>query len=261
MNKLILAIQFLTIIPVKDTGEIPDEEMGSVAASFPVVGLAEGAILAGLAFLFLKIFPAEVVSALLVLVMIILNGGLHLDGLADTFDAVAARGDSERKLAIMKDSSIGPAGVISIVIALLLNYALLNAVHFHASKDLYFGIILLMPVASRWAMVPALYYGKPARQDGLGRAFLENTGLKGLVYATLLMFLMVILYALIFSDIDLFVSFSMMNFPVLYAFCLLMVWFSNIHFEGLTGDILGAVNEIAKLLFLITSILWLQQST
>jgi cobalamin synthase len=75
------------------------------------------------------------------------------------------------------------------------------------------------------------------------------------------MFVIVMIYALVFSDIDLFVSFCMMNFPVLYAFCLLTVWFSNIHFEGLTGDIFGAVNEIAKLLFLITSLLWLQQST
>ncbi len=261
MRKLILAFQFLTIIPVKDTGEIPDEEMGRVAASFPVVGFAEGTVLACLAFLLLKILPAEVVSALLVLVMTILNGGLHLDGLADTFDAIAARGDSERKLSIMKDSSTGPAGVISIVIVLLLTYVLLNAVHFHASKDLYFGIVLLMPVVSRWTMVPALYYGKPARQDGLGKVFIEFTGLRELILSTLLMFLVVVMYALVFSDVNLFVSFCMMNFPVLYGFCLLTVWFSNIHFEGLTGDILGAVNEIAKLLFLITSLLWLQQST
>ena len=139
--------------------------------------------------LLLKILPAEVVSALLVLVMTILNGGLHLDGLADTFDAVAARGDKDRKLAIMKDSYIGPAGVISIVIALLLNYVLLNAVHFHAAKDIYFGIILLMPVVSRWTMVPAIFYGKSARQDGMGRAFIEYTGLKELIFSTLLMFM------------------------------------------------------------------------
>jgi adenosylcobinamide-GDP ribazoletransferase len=261
MEKILLAFQFLTIIPVKDTGEISDEEMGRVAASFPLVGLAEGAVLTALAFLLIKLLPAEVVSALLVLVMTILNGGLHLDGLADTFDAIAARGDSERKLSIMKDSSIGPAGVISIVLVLLLTYVLLNAVHFHASKDLYFGIVLLMPVVSRWAMVPALYYGKPARQDGLGKVFIECTGLRELILSTLLMFLVVVMYALVFSDVNLFVSFCMMNFPVLYTFCLLTVWFSNIHFEGLTGDILGAVNEIAKLLFLITSLLWLQQST
>jgi adenosylcobinamide-GDP ribazoletransferase len=261
MNKLILAFQFLTIIPVKDTGEIPDEEMGGVAAFFPLVGLAEGTALAGLAYLFLKILPAEVVSALLVLVMAILNGGLHLDGLADTFDAVAARGDSARKLAIMNDSSIGPAGVISIVMTLLLNYVLLNAVHFQASKDIYFGIVLLMPVVSRWAMVPALYYGNAAKPDGLGKVFMEYTGLKEQIYSTLLMFMVVAVYALIFSNIDLFVSFCMMNFPLLFAFCLIAVWFSKIHFEGLTGDVLGAVNEIAKLLFLMTSLLWLQQST
>lgn len=261
MRKLILAFQFLTIIPVKDTGKIPDEEMGGVAATFPLVGLAEGILLAGLAFLLLKILPADVVSALLVIIITIVNGGLHLDGLADTFDAIAARGNKDRKLAIMKDSAIGPAGVISIVLTLLLNYVLLNAVHFHASKDLYFGIVLLMPVVSRWAMVPAMFYGKPARQDGLGRAFIEYTGIKELIFSTLLMFLTVLLYALIFSDIDLFISFCMMNFPVVYALCLLTVWFSNIHFEGLTGDIFGAVNEIAKLLFLITSLLWLQQST
>jgi adenosylcobinamide-GDP ribazoletransferase len=260
MKKLLLAFQFLTIIPVKDTGELTDKETGGASALFPVVGLAEGVLLAVLALLLLKVFQVEVVNALLVLVLIILNGCLHLDGLADTFDAIAARGDSDRKLAVMKDSSIGPAGVISIVMALLLNYVLLNAVHFLASGDVYLGIVLLMPVASRWAMVPALYYGKPARREGLGKSFIESTGLKEFVLSTLLMFIIVLTYALVFSDIDLFLSFSMVNFPVLFALSLVAVWFSNIHFEGLTGDQFGAVNEIARLIFLITSLLWLQQS-
>jgi hypothetical protein len=116
MKRMLLAFQFLTIIPVKDTGEVPEQRIGSSTALFPVVGFFEGALMAVFAGLFLKVFPTELTNGLLILLMIIINGGLHLDGLADTFDAIASRGDKEKKLAIMKESAVGPIGVISIYI-------------------------------------------------------------------------------------------------------------------------------------------------
>jgi adenosylcobinamide-GDP ribazoletransferase len=258
MKKLILAFQFLTIVPVKGTGEVSDQEIGSTTAFFPLVGMVEGILLFAVAFLLLKILPAEAVNTLLVLVLVIINGGLHLDGLSDSFDAIAARGDDERKLSIMKDSSAGPAGVISIVFALLLTYVFLNAVHFLAQGTLYFAILVLLPVAARWSLVPTAFYSRPAKQDGLGRLFIEHTRTKEFLISTFSTFLIVFIICTVFSNIDLFVFFCMLIFPVLYAFSLLGVWFFKGHFGGLTGDSLGAVNEISKLIFLISIMIWLQ---
>jgi adenosylcobinamide-GDP ribazoletransferase len=259
MKKLLLAFQFLTIIPIKGSGEVSDQEMGSATVFFPLVGMVEGILLFVSAFLLLKILPAEVANMLLVLVLVIINGGLHLDGLSDSFDALAARGNNDRKLSIMNDSSAGPAGVISIVFALLLIYVFLNAVHFLAQGTLYFAILVLLPVAARWSLVPSAYYGKPARRDGLGRLFIEHTGTREFLIATFSTFLIVFIICIAFSNVDLFVFFCMLIFPVLYAASLLGVWFFRGHFGGLTGDSFGAVNEISKLIFLISITIWLQK--
>jgi len=261
MKKLLLAFQFLTIIPVRDFGEVDEQDMGRATIFFPVVGLVEGSLLAVLAVLLLKVFPPEVVNALLVLMLVIMNGGLHLDGLADTFDAVASRGNLDRKLAIMKDSSTGPVGVIAIVMTLLLNYVLLNAVHAEAKGSMFFAVLVLMSLSARWTLLPAIYYSKSARQDGLGRMFIEHTGTKEFVIATVLTLFIVMGCSIIFSDINLFAFYGMLIFPVLYALSVMAVWFFNNHFEGLTGDSFGAVNEIARMTYLIVVLIWLQKYT
>lgn len=240
-------------------GESSEQEMGSTTAFFPVVGLIEGIILAVLAVLFIKVFPSELCNALLVLVMVVLNGGLHLDGLADTFDAIASRGNTEKKLAIMKDSSVGPIGVISIVMALLLKYVLLNAVYLHSTAAVYFASVALMPVFSRWSMVPAIYHSRSARSDGLGRMFIEYTELRSLLTATAVTIAVSLFICSITSVDGLFTFHMMFVMPLLYGFNFLAVWFANRHFEGMTGDSLGAVYEAAVLLFLMFTVIWSQK--
>jgi len=260
VKRILLAFQFLTIIPFKGAEEASEKEIGSSSTYFPLVGFAEGIVIAVMAMLLIKILPSQVVNALIVLVLVIVNGGLHLDGLADTFDAVASRGDREKKLLIMKDSSIGPIGVISIVLVLLLGYVMLNAVHFYSAGNLYYAILILMQVSTRWAMVPALCYGLSARKDGLGRLFIEHTGNRELLTSTVIIFIIAVVDAITFSNINLFIFFSMLIFPVIYGFSVLAVMFAKRHFHGLTGDSLGAVNEIARLIFLLITVIWLQQS-
>ncbi|MDP3297623.1 MAG: adenosylcobinamide-GDP ribazoletransferase [Thermodesulfovibrionia bacterium] len=132
MRKILLAFQFLTIIPVKEMKDVSEKEIGGASAFFPLIGWIQGALFVVSAVLFLKIFPPELVNGLLILVIVTTSGGLHLDGLADTFDAVASKGDREKKLSVMKDSTIGPVGVIAIVLALLLKFLALNSL-FHYS--------------------------------------------------------------------------------------------------------------------------------
>ena len=259
IKRIVLAFQFLTIIPVKDVGKVSEEKMGSATAFFPLIGIVEGLMLAISAILFLKIVPVEVTNALLVFLLVIINGGLRLDGLADTFDAIASRGDREKKHSIMKDSSIGPTGVIAIVMALLLKYVLLNAIYFHSGTALFFSALIIMPLVSRWSMVPAAYYCKSAGHDGLGRMFIENTGAGELLTATAL----AVAFALVicgFSAQYLFFTFYVMFvLPVLFMFSWSAVWFFRKNFGGMSGDSFGALNELAVLIFLMTSVIWLQK--
>lgn len=232
-------------------GEVSEDEMGNTSAVFPLVGFAEGIVLSLSAAMFLKVFPTELTNALLVLLLVIMNGGLHLDGLSDTFDAVASRGDKGKKLSVMKDSTVGPVGVIAIVMALLLKYVLLNAVFFHSSFSAYLAAVMVMPVLSRWAMVPAAYYSKPARQDGLGRLFIEHTGTKQLIEATVAAVIIILMVCSVSFQFSLFMFYVMFSMPLLYAFSFGAVWFFNKNFGGMTGDSFGAMNELAVLILLI----------
>jgi len=261
MKKILLAFQFLTIIPLKDTGESPAKDVGSATVYFPVVGIIEGGLLSVLAWLFLKVFPGEITSGLLLFAMVLINGVLHLDGLADTFDAIASRGDAERKLSIMKDSTIGPAGVTAIVLVLLLQYLLLNALFFYSSLAAYYSGLLLMPVISRCTMVWAIFHCRSARMDGLGRMFIEHTGLRELITATALTVIACFVTLGVIFEVELLMFHLMFVLPVLYFFSVSAVWFFHKHFGGMTGDSFGSVYEIAILLFLLSRILWVQKFT
>ncbi len=254
MKKVLLAFQFLTIIPVKEIKEVSEKEMGGASAFFPLIGAFQGLLLVSTSVVFLKVFQAELTNGLLVFVLVLTNGGFHLDGLADTFDAVASRANKEKKLAIMKDSTIGSIGVTAIVLVLLLKFLALNSL-FHLSPFTFHLSLFLMPVFARWAVVPVIFHSKPARQDGLGKMLIENTGLKELVTATFLTLLFLILAVLIGNKINNpNFQFSLILL-VLYVFSIIAVWFSNKRFGGVTGDMLGAVSEISEILFLLILLL------
>ncbi|RJQ49454.1 MAG: adenosylcobinamide-GDP ribazoletransferase [Nitrospiraceae bacterium] len=263
MKRILLAFQFLTIIPFGNAGKVSEREMGGATAFFPLVGFVEGMIYILLASLFLKAFPSDLTNGLLIFAMIFLNGGLHMDGLSDTFDALASRGDREKKLAIMKEGTVGPTGVVAIVLVILLKYLLLNAVFFHSSLRSFFVTLILVPVLSRWAMVPAIYHCRSVRQDGLGKVFIEHTGVKEMISSTVLALILCVagVFALcsgnrcqLMSELHLFII-----LPLLYVFGLSSVWFFKKHFDGMTGDSFGTVHETATLLVLIIRVIWSQQ--
>ena len=103
--ELLAALQFLTILPVKRN--FTSEQMGRSTVCFPVVGLIIGAILLGLHYVLIFCCLRLLLMRLLLTVLVVLSGGLHLDGLADTIDGLAGHRTPERRLEIMRDSRIG----------------------------------------------------------------------------------------------------------------------------------------------------------
>ncbi|MCB1767092.1 MAG: adenosylcobinamide-GDP ribazoletransferase, partial [Candidatus Competibacteraceae bacterium] len=119
MRPLALALQLLTRLPVPTLTAPPQPwELGQAVLFFPFVGLLIGALLTGLHTALWWADPG-VLAALMLAVWVLLTGGLHLDGLADTADAwIGGQGDRERTLAIMKDSHSGPMAISAIVLVL-----------------------------------------------------------------------------------------------------------------------------------------------
>ncbi len=109
-------------------------------------------------------------AALLLSLWVLLSGGLHLDGLADSADALGGFGDRERTLTIMKDPRSGPIAVVTLVLVLLLKFAAILAL---IESNHSIGL-LLAPLIGRSAML-ALFLGTPyVRAGGLGQALADH---------------------------------------------------------------------------------------
>ncbi|MCX5799687.1 MAG: adenosylcobinamide-GDP ribazoletransferase [Proteobacteria bacterium] len=265
MKKLLLAMQFLTIIPVKIKGTVSEDEIAKSAIFFPLIGAFEGVLISLAAFLFIRIFPSGITAAIIILFYIMINGGFHFDGLADTFDAISIKStgndliDKEKRLTVMKDSTIGTMGVIAVAMSILLKYVFIGALFQKCDLPHIYYILFLMPLCSKWIMIPAMYHGKAARKEGLGSMFIINTRAHILLLSTMLLAIIYFLASLLFAGINVLNSIILLSFIsfVLYIFSLLWAVFCNRKFGGLTGDNLGAISEIAEIIFLALVFLWI----
>ncbi len=155
MRLFLIALQFLTIIPVPFPLRCEERDLGRSMAFFPLVGLFLGALLVGADFVLTLRLPRPVVDLLLITLLSAVTGALHLDGLADVCDGLAARGGRERFLAVMKDSRIGAVGVVGLVLALLLKYEAL----LHIPLDFKREALLFFPLVARFSQVQMTAWG------------------------------------------------------------------------------------------------------
>ncbi|HBM07500.1 MAG TPA: adenosylcobinamide-GDP ribazoletransferase, partial [Pseudomonas sp.] len=119
MQPFLIALQFLTCLPVRLRGMPEPQQIGRSLLYYPLVGLLLGGMLCLLGVALGNAAP-PLKAALLLAAWVWLTGALHLDGLADSADAwLGGFGDRERTLAIMKDPCSGPVAVAVLVLVLL----------------------------------------------------------------------------------------------------------------------------------------------
>lgn len=170
IRAFVLALQLLTRLPAPSPKSPPKpEELGWSVLWFPVVGLIIGALLAGLHTALWLVDPG-VLAALILSVWVLVTGGLHLDGLADTADAwIGGQGDRDRTLAIMKDPRSGPIAVAVIVLVLLNKFAALQVLLAGDARL----VLLLTPALGRVVIVLLLITTPYVRAEGLGASYAD----------------------------------------------------------------------------------------
>ncbi|MBI3756087.1 MAG: adenosylcobinamide-GDP ribazoletransferase [Deltaproteobacteria bacterium] len=239
MKGFIYALQLLTIIPVKIKDAVDERDLGKSTAFFPLVGAVQGVILVGANLLFSRFLPHDIASCLVLLILILTNGGFHLDGFADTIDGLAGGNTKEERLHIMKDSRIGAIGVVALILLLLTKFLAINSLQ----AEIKNYILFLLPVIGRWSMVPMAYWANYARPTGgLGRAFTEHTGLKQLLLASF--------FALL-SSVIFMKQAGAAYFIVLFLSTYLTTLYFRKKLGGVTGDVFGFQSEITEVIFLI----------
>lgn len=241
MKSFLLALQFLTVMPVKIKG-VSEKKIAGAMIYFPFVGLLIGTTLTVINGLLMTLnFPALAANIILAVALIGITGGMHLDGLSDTADAFLSVKSRDEMLAIMRDPHAGVMGVISIASILLLKIGLLAAV----AAPLKTTSLVLMCVLSRWSSVLAMFLFPYARKDGKARVFTQGMNLK--IFA--LSSITVLISAFAIWQVK-----GMLALLITAGSAYLIGKFSSRKIGGITGDILGATIELTEIIVLFVVI-------
>ena len=237
IEQLALGLVFLTRLPIRLRGALPDDAVARAAWSFPLVGALVGLAGTGAAIAADALGLPPLASALLALAATMaMTGALHEDGLADTADGLGGGRTREQKLEIMKDSRIGSYGVLALIVGVGLRATALAAqiqdtrlhllgalVAAHAGSRALppvrpGGLAASVGVPSSLSSIAALVLGTAAVFWGLG----DRLGLIGFVAAALGM---VAVGALARRQIG-----------------------------GYTGDVLGAAQQVGEIILLLAAV-------
>ena len=231
MNSFLLALQFLTIIPVNYTFIASDKQLGYSVLFYPVIGLIIGGLLVVLASL-LNHLPVNILAGLILILWVGLTGGLHLDGLADCADAwVGGLGNKQRSLKIMKDPAAGPIAVLAVVLLLLLKWTLIVEI---INQQQTIPFLLLIPMLGRLAILILMLSTDYIRSAGLGEKLVEN---------------LPVTTTKIIGFLGLLIAFYFLNsiaIGLMLSILLLISYQAKKRLGGMTGDVYGAAVEVVE---------------
>lgn len=239
MKDFLLAFSFLTILPTGQMSPVNEKELARSMAFYPLVGLLIGLILALGHYLFSLFLPKSLVLWLVIGLLYLLTRGLHLDGFADTIDGLASGGTREKILEVMRDSRIGAFGVMGLILLIGAKYLALN----HISDSYLSYSLMMMIVMGKNSMVLVCYRSAYARSSGgLGKPFTEHLGAREIAISLASAFA-ISLFLMGVKGIAIYLGVSL--FSLGYRF------FFKRRLGGVTGDILGAANELSELICLL----------
>ncbi len=217
--------------------------LGTARGWFPIVGLLLGVILAATDLLLhwgyplftdvYRPFPPLLAAAILAVLLVALTRALHLDGFMDCCDALLGGFNRERRLEILRDSHVGAFAVTGVVSLLLIKVAAIMALP--PSGRMW--ALLVFPCLSRWAMLLVLEVFPYARRDGIGVPFQPQGG-RWQLLAGLLAALVVAVALTGPAGLALLAAATAVALG-------LGAWASKL-LGGVTGDVYGAVNEVAE---------------
>jgi len=228
------ALAFLTVIPVATRDGSPGERLGR--AVFPAVGLLLG-LVAWVALWLGSLLGGPLFGAVAALATLaLLTGGLHLDGFADCADGLFASGSRERRLEVMRDPRLGAFGVTALVLLLLADAALLQQL----GARLALPALVVAGAFSRLAMVAVSVALPYVRPEGLGRA-VTGRGRRDLVLGS----------ALAAPTLLLSWRHAVLGVALGAAAAVSVAALAHHRIGGATGDVYGAVSEVAQFAVLL----------
>ncbi len=239
-NNFLLMIQFLTRININKNLDCREENFKWGAVFMPVIGFLIGGIQWIAYKILINVLPVNVCVVIVLLIGIMLTGAMHIDGLGDMCDGFFAFKGKDKIIEIMKDSRVGTYSCIAVVLDLIFKYGLLCFIVPRFSMA-----IISAPVLSRLSTVFIVTIGKTAKDTGTGNLFIGTVKLPQFLISiviTAVILLFVLRINPLYSGI-----LTLSSIITSYIFNL----YCNKKINGLTGDLLGANNEIMEIFMFI----------
>ena len=229
------ALGLLTLVPM---GRVEAADLARSIPWIPVVGAVIGLLVALVYALALEILPSLPAAAIGITTGIVLTGAFHEDGLADFADGFGGGSDREDVLRIMRDPAHGTYGALALAAGFVLRVTALAAIGGASA-------VVVLPVAhalSRGASVGVMAYLPPAAPDGLGASYGDvgkGRASAGILAAFGIALVAVGWWAAVFAGLAALVGMT-------------LGWLAWKRIQGYTGDVLGAVEQLAEIALLVT---------
>jgi adenosylcobinamide-GDP ribazoletransferase len=243
LTLLLVAIQFLTRLPVPAARDLPSDALAESVRFFPIVGALVGAGAIGIDVLVGARAGRNVSVVLILIYLVVVTGGLHEDGLADAADGFGGGWTKARVLTIMRDSNIGSFGALAIGCSLLARFVFLTSL----SAPSFHGVVLAGQVLSRWVTLPLTYCLPAARSDdGQGARIARKTSAASLVAGTASMMVIVGVACRIAA---------LAMIAVACGVAALTGAYYRRRIGGITGDCLGATGQVTECAVYFTGVI------
>jgi len=241
LRYFLIAVQFLTRIPVPGQLATSEEELGKAATFFPLVGAIVGGTAALVFLASVRLFPLNVSVLIAIVFASFITNGFHEDGLADTFDGLGGGWTRERALEIMRDSRLGTYGTLALVFLILGKFIFLSSlVQSHVWRWLIVG-----HVVCRWTVLPLCSWLPYARAEGQGKLVAKQITVSVFLAGTFTLALLLFVISL---------KLILLVISIVTLITLLSGLYFKRRLSGITGDCLGAVNQLAELGVYITAL-------
>ncbi|MFX1364320.1 MAG: adenosylcobinamide-GDP ribazoletransferase [Promethearchaeota archaeon] len=269
LNKIKNCFSFLTRFPIRGKVDI-QEDIAPYIWLFPFVGFVLGLISSIISLILFSILPSLIVGFIVLGLLLLMTGIHHTDGLIDFGDGLMASGPPERKKEVMHESTIGAGGFTLGFIILIL-----TGITISYSMNIILISLMLSEIGAKFNMVVACSIGKSAKTR-MADLFIQKNMKKhmflSLILSIILIYFTLLIrtyYILLYHDILIFkftfipingispwnllqsiLIFTIFVIGTLLSLIIVLI-LSYQNFGGLTGDCLGALNEITRLFILI----------
>ncbi|MEL7454687.1 MAG: adenosylcobinamide-GDP ribazoletransferase [Pseudomonadota bacterium] len=243
----LLAVQFLTRVPVQTTMLYTPERMAASVGYYPIVGVLVGGVSALVFFAADAIFAKTIAVLLAIAAGLLITGAFHEDGLADTFDGIGGGLTRQKALEIMKDSRLGTYGTLGLIIAIALKAAALIAL----DADLLIAALLAGHGLSRFSSVLVIRTSRYVRDEGTGKPVAGGISRASFILALVTACAIgAVWYTCLPAGA---LGFAFAGLAIGH---ILMRLFFEPKLSGYTGDTLGAVQQSSEIGFYLGLVAW-----